>query len=231
MPITISERTSVVPSGTESIGVSLQRRWTLPDHSPSIFSIICFHCPELWEHGYSLGGPCNGCLVGADWNYTFLLLHFIRTNYLQLFIFLKDKWQQSRYDSPLTILMEKLEALPDGQIHPSCWWKLGSHHCNLRCFNFFGGFHFQVAFQGFPSRGPTRVLGLSEPDHPLFRHIDRSNEADHVSCSHFIAHRIPRQRPNLFSNFLNPLSISRSFVFTADIKHHGSVFSHPAKQN
>lgn len=166
----------------------------------------------LWEYGYSLGWPGNGCLVYADWNYTFLLLHFIRTNCLQLFIFLKDKWQQSRYDSPLTILMEKLEALPDGQISPSWRRKLGSHHCNLRRLNFSGRLHLKVALRDFSRPKPTWVSGIFKSHDPLLQHNNRTDETNHVGPPRFTT--CPLDRPNT-SKLIESSFWLRQFSFQA----------------
>ena len=73
-----------------------------------------------------------------------------------------------------------MEALPDGQIRPSRWGKLGSYLRDFWSFNLFGRFHFKVAFRAVSGSRPAWLPGLFKSYDPLFQYSHRGNEAAHL---------------------------------------------------
>ncbi len=75
-----------------------------------------------------------------------------------------------------------MEALADGQIRPSRWWKLDSYHCDFRGFNLLGRLYLKVALRAVSGLRPTRLPGLSNPYNSLFQYYHRHNETAHVTA-------------------------------------------------
>ena len=75
-----------------------------------------------------------------------------------------------------------MEALADGQICPSRWWKLGSYHRHFWGFNFFGGIYLKVALRTVSGPGPAWLPGLFNYYDHLFQYHHRHNETTHLTA-------------------------------------------------